>query len=170
LNGNPQLNDISHLSHRLHHLPRPIILDTHLRFSIGCNFSRIIMLELEGDLRWFLHLLQTKLSWKSGEPREQILRKPERGSLRFPLPNSGRIHIPSLPNPPHSMYPFTTGRKRSSSHQTFLTFTKPPHKSVDTIIITVAPVLVWGDGVGCSGDLIRSGVCSSVLFTCRWYS
>jgi len=173
LNDNPQLNTrhlpplssnpIPNLPPLQYHLPRPIILDTYLRFSTDCKLLKNYHAGT-GRRPWVVSS-PPENDAELGEWKTKRASVEKAGARVIEVPSSkiGHIHIPSL------LKTLCTLGIRSLMVEggaqiikSFLSASKPTpsntHGLVDTIIITVAPVLVGDEGIGYSGDLIGSEV------------
>ncbi|KAI0783324.1 dihydrofolate reductase-like domain-containing protein [Abortiporus biennis] len=168
LNDNPQLNTRhlpalpSTFPHR-YHLPRPIILDTHLRFSVD---SKLVSNYRAGIGRrpWIISSRpssENELSeWNSKQQRLQAA-----GVTVVDVESKGgQIQIPALLQKLRSLGIRSLMVEGGAQIiKSFLTHAglETGSKCVDAILVTTAPVFVGNDGVGYGQDLIVSQIPST---------
>ncbi|KAH9837275.1 bacterial bifunctional deaminase-reductase [Rhodofomes roseus] len=158
LNDNPQLNT-RHLppfpagfSHR-YHLPRPIILDTHLSLSVDCklltNFKAGV-----GRRPWIVASLSSNGSDELRASRRSSLEAAGARIVEVGTSADGRIPIPALLVKLRGLGMqslMVEGGARVI--QCFLAAEAQHRNCIDTVIVTIAPTIVGKDGVAYGSNL-----------------
>lgn len=156
LNDDPQLNSRHIPEHeRPSHLPRPVILDTNLRLRPDCKLLKNYR-ERKGRRPWVI----CDANLTSGDGRKSILE--DAGARVIGVPSvDGFIVIPDLLK---VLYNFGIkslmvegGATVIGSFLAECARTKP-NTIIDTLIITIAPMLIGDDGVGYAEKLLATQI------------
>jgi len=162
LNDNPQLN-VRHLPQPTestpYNIPRPVIIDAHLRLPTSCKLLRNFQ-NGTGRRPWIICVNQLRTTDNSeGTKDEQKISLSERkktleeaGARIIEIPPSsagdGLFHL-SLPAILKSLSDLGIRSLMVEGGARIIgSFFSSPQKIIDTLIITVASVLVGSDGVG----------------------
>ncbi|KAG1871125.1 dihydrofolate reductase-like domain-containing protein [Suillus tomentosus] len=156
LNDDPQLNS-RHIpeDERPSHLPRPVILDTNLRLKLDCK-----LLKNYRERKGRRPLVICDANLTSGDGRKSILE--DAGARVIGVPSvDGFIVIPDLLK---VLYNFGIkslmvegGATVIGSFLAECAGTKP-NTIIDTLIITIAPMLIGDDGVGYGEKLLATQI------------
>lgn len=156
LNDDPQLN-IRHLpprssSEERYHLPRPVILDSYLRLSLNCKLLKNYK-NGTGRRPW---VICSSSAPSAGSSRREELENA--GAKIIELAEvDGKISIPALLERLRSLEIRSLMVEGGASIiESFLAEASSSHCTqsdtrrniVDTVIVTVAPIFVGGDGIG----------------------
>ncbi|EPT03508.1 hypothetical protein FOMPIDRAFT_127947 [Fomitopsis schrenkii] len=160
-NDNPQLNT-RHLpplpagSINRYHLPRPIILDTHLHLSVDCKLLKNYQAGV-GRRPW---VVTAPFPFDSDDPRvskKNSLETAGARTIETKVDDNGRISIPDLLFTLRELdirSVMVEGGARVI--QSFLAAEASHRDCIDMVIITVSPTLVGDGGVGYGATLLSS--------------
>lgn len=158
INDNPQLNT-RHLPplpvdfpHR-YHLPRPIILDTHLRLPVDCKLLNNYK-SGAGRRPWVVTSVSSVDDDESRKPRKSNLQAAGARIVEVSTDADDSISVVGLLAKLHELgihSVMVEGGARII--QSFLGAEVRHRNCIDTVIVTVAPTLVGRDGIGYGSDL-----------------